>query len=238
MGPWASLAKQIHGASTGRRNLIPMPLNEVAVSLKPEGEIGIGLLGHRAYVGGLWDEIGALQFNFLVSQGLRPSDCLLDIACGCLRGGVHFIRFLDAGNYLGIDKEARLIELGVDQELGRETLNLKRPEFVVSSDFEFSFSKRPNYSIAQSLFTHLNRDDIMSCMSSLRKIATDDHVFFATYLVGNSRNCPAVSHSHARFEYSVEEMCAFGQEAGWAATHIGDWGHPRHQQMMRYQVRA
>jgi hypothetical protein len=41
-------------------------------------------LDHRAYVGGLWEEIGTLQFEFLLRQGLAPSDCFLDIACGSL----------------------------------------------------------------------------------------------------------------------------------------------------------
>ena len=46
---------------------------------------------HREQVGGLWDEIGALQIDFLRAQGLRPGDTLLDVGCGCLRGGVHFV---------------------------------------------------------------------------------------------------------------------------------------------------
>ena len=32
--------------------------------LKPEGEHGIEVLGHRGYVGGMWEEIGKLQFEF------------------------------------------------------------------------------------------------------------------------------------------------------------------------------
>ena len=85
---------------------------------KEQGEGGILQAGHRAYVGGLWEEIGQLQFDFLVEQGLRPSHCFLDIACGSLRGGVHFIRYLEPGHYLGLDREPKLIELGVQEELG------------------------------------------------------------------------------------------------------------------------
>ena len=50
--------------------------------------LGVRRLGHRAFVGGdgdLWDRIGRLQFDFLVSQGLRPEHVLLDFACGSLR---------------------------------------------------------------------------------------------------------------------------------------------------------
>ena len=56
---------------------------------KMEGDAGVDQLGHREYVGGLWDEMGKLQFDFMVSQGLSPEHTMLDIACGALRGGVH-----------------------------------------------------------------------------------------------------------------------------------------------------
>ena len=67
---------------------------------------------HRQMVGGLWDEMGQLQFDFLVRQGLSPEHRLLDIACGCLRGGVHFVRYLQPGNYYGVDVNAPLLERG------------------------------------------------------------------------------------------------------------------------------
>lgn len=41
---------------------------------------------HEA-VGGDWEKIGKLQFEFLVSRGLRPHHRMLDIGCGTLRGG-------------------------------------------------------------------------------------------------------------------------------------------------------
>src|SRR5277367_14092 len=58
---------------------------------------------HRQFVGGMWDEIGALQFEFLKKEGLLPRHCLIDIGCGCMRGGVHFAQYLDKGKYHGID---------------------------------------------------------------------------------------------------------------------------------------
>ena len=57
----------------------------------------------REFVGGLWEEIGELQFQFMVAQGLRPEHRLVDIGCGALRGGLHFVRYLDRGHYYGLD---------------------------------------------------------------------------------------------------------------------------------------
>ena len=59
---------------------------------------------HRQVVGGLWDEMGALQLNFLKDQGMAPRDVLLDIGCGTLRLGRLAIDYLDPGNYWGADR--------------------------------------------------------------------------------------------------------------------------------------
>lgn len=203
----------------------------------PEGAEGIRRLGHRDYVGGMWEEIGRLQFEFLLNQGLEPSHCFLDIACGSLRGGVHFIRYLDVGNYLGIDREGELIKLGIEKELGRATLESKQPEFVVSDRFEFdSFRKSPQFSLAQSLFTHLNSTDVCACLEKLRKFVEPGHIFFATFFEGSSSGNPEASHTHAVFRYSREEMAAFGENRGWKVTYIGNWQHPRSQVMMKYEA--
>lgn len=205
--------------------------------LTPEGDVGIRMLGHRDYVGGLWEEIGRLQVDFLVAQGLEPAHCLLDIGCGALRGGVHFIRYLDRGNYLGLDKEKTLITLGVEQELGQWLHAWKQPEFVVSASFEFHrFSKRPHVSMAQSLFTHLSADDVGLCLRNLRAFVDRGHRLFATFFEGESvRNRPT-SHSHAGFYYSRSEMERFGEQTGWTPVYVGDWRHPRQQMMIRYDA--
>jgi hypothetical protein len=202
----------------------------------PEGDEGIRILGHRDYVGGgLWEEIGRLQFDFLVAQGLRPSHCLLDIACGALRGGVHFIAYLEAGNYLGLDKERTLVTLGIEKELGVATYAEKKPQLVVSASFEFQrFTKRPDMSIAQSLFTHLNPADIRLCLGNLREFVATGHRLYATFFEGDSSGNRAGSHSLAGFRYSRAELERFGSETGWRAAYLGDWQHPRRQMMMRY----
>ena len=201
----------------------------------PEGDAGIRMVGHRDYVGGLWKQIGKLQFNFLVEQGLAPSHCLLDIGCGALRAGVHFIDYLAPGHYLGIDKERALIELGIEHELGAARRQAKRPEFVVSGRFEFAkFSRQPDFSIAHSLFTHLTVEDSMHSLSKLRQFVAPGHVCFATFFDGDSASNPSRSDSQLGFSYSRAAMEGFGTQTGWQTLYIGDWRHPRGQMMMQY----
>jgi SAM-dependent methyltransferase len=192
------------------------------------------VIGHRDYVGGMWEEMGQLQFDFLLSRGLQPENVFLDIACGSLRAGVHFIRYLDCGNYLGIEKERVLIDRGLAKELPAEVREEKRPELVASDDFEFDrFSKQADFSLAQSLFTHLNADDVDRCLKKLRANVAPQHQFYATFAPGAST---AAGRSHARgsFYYSSDELAAIGERNGWQCNYIGDWGHPRKQVMMQF----
>jgi SAM-dependent methyltransferase len=192
--------------------------------------------GHRAYVGGLWEALGTLQFRFMVEHGLEPEHVLIDVACGSLRGGVRFIPYLAPGNYLGIDMQQRLIEAGVDKELGKKLNALKRPEFVVSDRFEFGrFSRVPDFAIAQSLFSHLMADDIVLCLRNLRAVAKPGTKFYASFFESERplRN-PERSDPREKFLYSREQMAQFGTKCGWRSRYIGDWRHPRNQKMFEY----
>lgn len=77
----------------------------------PEGAARIGEVGQRQYVRGSWEELGRLQFEYLLANGLQREHRLLDIGCGALRGALHFIKHRAPVNYLGIDKERRHLQL-------------------------------------------------------------------------------------------------------------------------------
>jgi hypothetical protein len=206
--------------------------------LMPQGSLGVSIVGHRQYVGGMWDRMGRLQFDFMVSEGLAPTDVLVDIACGSLRAGVHFIPYLERGNYLGIEKEAALLEAGVLDELDAHVREEKEPELLVSSAFEFDrFSKQPTFGLAQSLFTHLPPDLISLCFANLRKSAADGCRFYATWFeTEGSTHRPARPHDHKEFRYTREEMQAFGDANCWSFRYIGGWKHPRGQIVTEYRA--
>ena len=213
-------------------------LKQIFQNLKPRAsdEEILEKEGHREFVGGRWEEIGKLQFDFLVRQGLRPYHVLLDIACGSLRAGRLFIPYLDPGNYLGLDKHAEVINAGKTKEIGQDVLTSRHPEFAVSDSFEFDkFSKKPDFCIAQSLFTHLGKPDIEMCFSKLSAFVQPGCRFFATF---DESTIPLLqfgrSHSVRAFFYTRRAMESFGTRAGWQATYIGDWGHPRAQVMVEY----
>ncbi|RLI53090.1 MAG: hypothetical protein DRO93_14110 [Candidatus Thorarchaeota archaeon] len=89
---------------------------------------------YRIAVGGMWEEIGKLQFDYLVKEGLEREDYFLDVGCGSLRGGIHFIRYLKPGHYFGIDINQRLLDAGKG-ELKRNNLIHKNPTLVQTGGF-------------------------------------------------------------------------------------------------------
>ena len=116
---------------------------------------------HRDFVGGLWSELGQLQFEFLKQFGLQSHHKLLDIGCGSLRGGIHFIKYLDRGNYYGLDINASLIE-AAKLEVKQELLEDKTPHLLVDDQFSIDkFGEKFDFMLSISLFTHLPINNII-----------------------------------------------------------------------------
>lgn len=203
---------------------------------REQGHLGIARSGHREYVGGDWDRMGKLQFEFMRNHGLRESDVLLDIGCGSLRGGLHFIRYLNCAHYLGLEREEVLIKEGLERELGDNMFRKKAPEFVISTQFEFrKFSKRPTFALAESLFSHLSPEDIGLCLKNLRTFALAGCVFYATFFeCARPQKNYSKSHSHLSFYYTREQMEILGRLHKWKPTYIGEWNHPGGQVMVEY----
>ena len=198
--------------------------------------ITIRLRGHRSYVGGLWDSVGRLQFDFLRAQGLEPRHYVLDIGCGSLRAGVHLIQYLEPGHYLGMEKEQLLLDSGIQKELGLNVYREKKPVLIASAAFEFErFGQTPDFALAQSVFTHMTPDVIKDCLRKLRASISPTGAFYATYFEASEAvQNPTKSNDLAGFRYTRAEMLGFGRETGWKAEYIGDWNHPRDQVMVRY----
>jgi len=207
--------------------------------VKPTGPLGIAALGHRQCVGGMWEELGRLQLDFLIEHGLTPQTVLLDIGCGSLRLGRLAIPYLEPGHYLAIEKEEGLVRAGLEKELDPKVRISRRPEIVVSSDFEFDrLSGSADLAIAQAVFTHLPPDRIRLCLRRLRPALVEGGRLYATFFeTEHPIDNPRMPHDHKSFRYTKAEMLAFGEDAGFAGRYLGAWNHPRGQVMVEYRTR-
>lgn len=204
-----------------------------AIELSP-AEIAAGR--HRQKVGGRWDEIGRLQLDFLKEQGLRPSDALLDVGCGALRAGLHFMRWLQPGGYYGLDCNASLLEAG-RMEMDCAGLADRRPQLLLNERFECAaFGRTFRFILANSVFTHLPLNSIERCLVEAAKALAPDGRFFASYF--DAPHWPAlgdlqhpdniVTHSDRNpyhYHFSVFEHLAGRLQL--EVKRLIDWGHPR-----------
>lgn len=202
---------------------------------------------HRELVGGRWDELGRLQLEFLRAAGLRPDQRLLDVGCGCLRGGVWFARYLEPGRYYGIDRSGALLRVGWEVELAAAGLQPRVPrEHLLRNDrFEaWRFGVPFEIAIAQSVFTHLAAPAIRSCLVELLACMPTGARFYATFFEAPpgwpageplARPDGFLSWSDRDpFHYSLDAMHELTHGLPWALEHIGDWQHPRDQRMLRW----
>jgi SAM-dependent methyltransferase len=199
---------------------------------------------HREAVGGMWDDLGRWQLDLLIGKGLQPAHRLLDVGCGALRGGIHFIGYLNPGNYYGIDINASLIKAGRDVELPRAGLTDRNPHLEVSEFFEFTkFGTTFPFALALSVFTHLPANAIETCLVRLVDVLEPGARFYATYFEATGRHALApiqhpagiVTYSDSdpfHYHYSWFEFLA--AELPLSVKNLGDCQHSRGQHLLEF----
>jgi SAM-dependent methyltransferase len=201
---------------------------------------------HRQLVGGQWEVIGALQFDYLVSQGLEPQHRLLDVGCGAMRGGIHFAAYLEPAHYFGIDVNGDLLEAARRVEIPAAGLAGRMPpeNLRASERFEAPFDVAFDYALAVSLFTHLPLNHVRLCLYQIAQVMRPGGRFFATFFPVAEDSPYDVRQRHVvattqaerdPFHYRPSEMEWAASVADWDFRYIGDWSHPRGQHMAEFR---
>ena len=199
----------------------------------------------RNKIGGMWEEIGNLQIDFLKDRGLNPGHKLLDVGCGCFRAGIHLARYLDWGNYHGIDRDPDILEKGKielsDAGIPHGSVNIQCDTLFTFELFNTNF----DYMIAQSVFTHINLNDIQRCLYKTAKVLEPGGKFFATFYEDEGfhidteiiwREDQAPTHSDADvYHYRYDVLKFIAEQFGLKTHYIGDWNHPRLQHMILFE---
>ncbi|ASK88355.1 class I SAM-dependent DNA methyltransferase [Sphingorhabdus sp. SMR4y] len=183
-------------------------------------------------VGGFWDQLGQLQFQFLLEQGLKPHHRLLDIGCGTLRGGRHFINYLDAGCYHGFDLSEQAIAAAKGL-VSAELLSDKCPTLYVNREknlrFAESLGMQFDYLLAQSVFTHLMPDHVEECFAHIGSVMGPNSLFYFTYQ--DSENFKRNGYKQFSYPYSYFHDLAERHDFK-LSDHSEDYSHPRSQRML------
>jgi len=186
----------------------------------------------QSAIGGMWEEIGVLQFKFLLSMNLKPHHRVLDVGCGTLRGGRHFIKYLSPSNYHGIDISPKAIS-SAKLLVQQEQLSDKRPSLLISESKDLKFEefsgKKFDYILAQSVFTHLKPEHIEECFENVGSIMKEDSAFYFTYHEGEEYE--QTGFKDFRYPFSFFEFLAKQHEFN-LLDYTKDYNHPRGQRMV------
>jgi SAM-dependent methyltransferase len=200
---------------------------------------------HRRRVGGQWAVMGPLQRDFLVGHGLQPNHRLLDVGCGALRAGIHFVEYLEPARYYGIDINESLLDAGYVRELPERLRDkLPREHLRATDRFDCDFGVPFDYAIATSVFTHVSLSHVRLCLYRVGRQLAPGGRFYASYFHAPIGHPLDESLNDGRRWAERNALFHYGGDLVWAARCadlrvqlIGAWGHPGGQRMALFTHR-
>ena len=197
-------------------------------------DLGVGLKPgdphYRAYVGPPedYDLIAAMTFNLLTTLGLRQHHSLLDVGCGSLRIGRLLIPYLNRGKYFGVEPNNWLVEAGIEQELGKDVVQIKRPTFFFSASPETVAQAKVSFdfALAQSIFSHCGLDLIRGWLSAVSRSLAQGGALVATFLPDQKDSKQTGWVYPECVNYQPETLGTAAAEVN-LRFEILDWKHPR-----------
>lgn len=136
----------------------------------------------------VWEQARKFQFQFLLNQGLKQTDTLMDIGCGTLRGGIPMIQFLDKGNYYGMDVRDEVLDEG-RKEIKAAKLDDKNPNLISFKHFsEVKLDVKFNIMFAFSVLIHFEDTIAENCFNFVSKSLADGGIFYANVNIAEHKD--------------------------------------------------
>jgi hypothetical protein len=146
----------------------------------PEGDSAVEW-DRRSFAGRAlkrWDEIVAL--------GLEPHMRCVDYGCGSLRLGQHAMRYLDAGNYYGIDVTDAFIAAGLEL-IDPELVSSKRPQLATISGEVLRDIKawHPDFIFSNAVLQHVPPEELSLFFERLESMMAPHTKAYILYVTGD-----------------------------------------------------
>ena len=210
----------------------PAPEREEESGVPEENARGAGTNGfpaHRAYLGAPeeWDLVAARQVALLLAAGLRGHHRLADVGCGSLRAGRMLIPYPQPERYFGVEPNRWLVEAGIEHELGRDLIRIKRPSFRFVDDFSLGAFGTPfDFVMAHSVFSHTYPDLALAGLRNIALALAPKGMLFATFREGEPELEGSGWLYPEMIPYSWERLKGIVEEGGLVTRRL-DWEHPR-----------
>lgn len=116
---------------------------------------------------------GRRIFEEFRSFGIEPQHVLVDYGCGSLRIGEHFVRYLEAGNFVGLELSAQALVSGREM-LGAE-FETKRPTLALidENSLAATAARRPRWIICNAVVNHMSPADHDIFLGKVASLMTD-----------------------------------------------------------------
>jgi SAM-dependent methyltransferase len=198
----------------------------------------------------IWREHQQMQLSFLQRHGLRPSSTVLDLGCGPMRLGSVLIPLLSSGWYYGQDLNPETLTYG-EEVLRQAGIAPDAPYTLMASErFDLSAVDRPvDIAFANSLFSHLTLNSIITCLLQLRQVLQPRGVFYATFFALDQSQSWLVPQRRDKwghtfdtfahqdpYHYPPSLLKALARDVGFRMDLVADFGHPT-QTMARFRRR-
>jgi SAM-dependent methyltransferase len=154
----------------------------------------------------LFEAVGRDTLVTLLQHGLRPDHKLLDFGCGALRLGYWLIRFLDEGNYYGIEPKQEAVDAGRRHTIGEEIWLQKDPTISFNEDCEMGvFGVLFDYVVARSVLTHTSPGMVRKILASFRESSTPEAVMLASYWPATGEHAFGRQRAHLGDELALDD---------------------------------
>lgn len=164
------------------------------------------------YVVGANDEFEIeAQPKFMKEHGLAPQHKFLDLACGCLRGTIKLIDYLEPGNFHGADISPGLLKTIPDRCAQQGIVN--KPVLWLINDYNFKkyMQIKFDFILSVSFLTHLLPAVIPDLFLGVSKIlAPKGTWYFTLYPTDSADHHGDIEISYFRKSWLIEE----GAKAG------------------------
>jgi SAM-dependent methyltransferase len=118
-----------------------------------------------------WEKQGAAVLRRLIALGLRPGDLVVDYGCGTLREGIHLIRHLDRGRYVGLDIDEGVLAAG-RRLAGPALLAEKNPDLAVTTPaiIAQTAAAKPGWIVSSYVISQMPPESLDAYFDNLGKL--------------------------------------------------------------------
>ena len=172
-----------------------------------------------------WEVVGRKQFSFLRNHGLERHHQLLEIGCGNLRAGRHFIRYLKRGRYTGVDISPEIL-LAAQETLVTDGLQEKRPRLFLVDGTSLDFLAADGFDVvhAHSVFTHTPLEVITSYFAAVYRVLRPGGFFDFTYHLTEGEPWHVLEED---YYFATELLLETARAAGFEGRRLTEWVYPQ-----------